>query len=168
MRIDQYGQFVYSELELLDAVMRPNSLTKGPFLLEDATHIDRANALLGHEIFIKYITNTESLAEFDKNNHKNWFIPKKYAEIDIAKYILNLCNSEDELKRCADELYLYQDRNLFDLLRYLVYLVDIMKKNNIIWGVGRGSSVASFILYKLQVHRVNSMQYNLSIDEFLR
>jgi len=63
---------------------------------------------------------------------------------------------------------LYQDKNLFNLLKYLKYLVDIMKENNIIWGVGRGSSVSSYVLYKLGVHKIDSMYYNLDVKEFLR
>jgi DNA polymerase III alpha subunit len=63
---------------------------------------------------------------------------------------------------------LYQERDLFDLLRYLKYLVDTMIANRIIWGVGRGSSVASFVLYKLGVHRIDSLHYNLDVGEFLR
>jgi DNA polymerase III alpha subunit len=63
---------------------------------------------------------------------------------------------------------LFQERNLFDLLRYLKYLVDVMTENQLIWGVGRGSSVASFVLYKLKVHRINSMYYELDPAEFLR
>jgi DNA polymerase III alpha subunit len=43
-----------------------------------------------------------------------------------------------------------------------------MTANRVIWGVGRGSSVASFVLYKLGVHRVDSLYYNLDINEFLR
>ena len=43
-----------------------------------------------------------------------------------------------------------------------------MKQNHIIWGVGRGSSVASYVLYKLGVHRIDSLYYNLDIGEFLR
>jgi DNA polymerase III alpha subunit len=63
---------------------------------------------------------------------------------------------------------MYQERNLFDLLKYLHYLVDIMKQNNVIWGVGRGSSVSSYVLYLLGVHRINSMFYDLDPSEFLR
>jgi len=63
---------------------------------------------------------------------------------------------------------MYQERNLFDLLKYLHYLVDIMKQNNVIWGVGRGSSVSSYVLYLLGVHRINSMFYDLDPGEFLR
>ena len=66
------------------------------------------------------------------------------------------------------ELLLYQERGLFDLLRYLKYLVDVMKQNHVIWGVGRGSSVASYVLYLLGVHRIDSMYYDLDAEEFLR
>jgi DNA polymerase III alpha subunit len=43
-----------------------------------------------------------------------------------------------------------------------------MSSNGIIWGVGGGSSVASYVLYKLGVHRVDSLYYNLDVTEFLR
>jgi DNA polymerase-3 subunit alpha len=95
-------------------------------------------------------------------------MPDQYRDLDIASYVLNLCQGEAELQRCGAELLLYQERDLFDLLKYLKYLVDIMRDNNIIWGVGRGSSVSSFVLYKLGVHRIDSLYYNLDIGEFLR
>jgi DNA polymerase III alpha subunit len=57
---------------------------------------------------------------------------------------------------------------MFSLLQYLKYLVDTMRKNNIVWGVGRGSSVASFVLFLIGIHRINSLYYQLSIDEFLK
>ena len=88
--------------------------------------------------------------------------------MDIAAHVLGLCESEAELQRCGQELLLYQERNLFKLLQYLKYLVDVMQQNNVIWGVGRGSSVASYVLYKLGVHRIDSMYYNLDVGEFLR
>jgi DNA polymerase III alpha subunit len=95
-------------------------------------------------------------------------MPTEYQQLDIAAHILSLCASEAELQRCGQELLLYQERDLFDLLRYLKYLVDVMKSNDIIWGVGSGSSVASFVLYKLGVHRIDSLYYNLDVSEFLR
>jgi DNA polymerase III alpha subunit len=63
---------------------------------------------------------------------------------------------------------MYQERNLFDLLRYLKYLVDTMRQNQIIWGVGRGSSLASYVLYLMGIHRIDSMLYELDPAEFLR
>ena len=55
-----------------------------------------------------------------------------------------------------------------NVLRYMVYLVNFMRENNIVWGVGRGSSVASYVLYLIGVHRIDSIQYGLDWREFLR
>ena len=91
-----------------------------------------------------------------------------YKDLDIAAYVLSLCSTDIELQRCGQELMLYQERGLFNLLKYLKYLVDTMRDNNLIWGVGRGSSVASYVLFKLGVHRIDSMYYELDPQEFLR
>ena len=95
-------------------------------------------------------------------------MPTEYHNLDIAKHIIDCCKTPEELQRVGQELLLYQERDLFNLLKYLKYLVDTMKNNNIIWGVGRGSSVASYVLYLLGVHRVDSIYYDLSPEEFLR
>jgi DNA polymerase III alpha subunit len=88
--------------------------------------------------------------------------------MDIAKYVLELCQTDEELQRVGQELLLFQERDMFDLLKYLKYLVDTMRENNIVWGVGRGSSVSSYILFLIGIHRINSLYYDLSIDEFLK
>jgi DNA polymerase III alpha subunit len=95
-------------------------------------------------------------------------MPDEYKRMDIAKHVLELCVTDAELQRVGEELLLYQEHDLFDLLRYMKYLVDVMRKNHVIWGVGRGSSVASYVLYLLGVHRINSMFYDLDPREFLR
>jgi DNA polymerase III alpha subunit len=97
-----------------------------------------------------------------------WFMPNEYRNFDIAEYILGLCTSDEELQRVGKELLLYQKRDMFVLLQYLKYLVDTMRANNIVWGVGRGSSVASFVLFLLGVHKINSLYYDLPIEEFLK
>ena len=38
----------------------------------------------------------------------------------------------------AKNCYYNQERGMFKLLCFLVYMVDIMRKNNVVWGVGRG------------------------------
>jgi DNA polymerase III alpha subunit len=95
-------------------------------------------------------------------------MPQEYKDFDIAQYVLELCKTQEELQRVGQELLLYQDRNLFMLLRFMKYLVDTLRKNNIVWGVGRGSSVASFVLYLIGVHKINSLYYDLDITEFLK
>jgi DNA polymerase III alpha subunit len=108
------------------------------------------------------------VTEFDQQQQSQWHMPESYQQLDIAQYVLNLCGTDQELQRCGQELLLYQERGLFDLLRYLKYLVDVMRENRIVWGVGRGSSVSSYVLYLIGVHRVDSIYYDLDIEEFLR
>ena len=67
-----------------------------------------------------------------------------------------------------DELKEFEVRGLFDMLRYMIYLVDVMRENNIVWGVGRGSSVASYVLYLIGIHRINPLDYDLNWRDFLR
>ena len=74
----------------------------------------------------------------------------------------------DRRERVNYEMELYRKFNLYTVLRYLIYLVDTMRKNNVVWGVGRGSSVSSYVLYLIGVHKVNSIKYGLDIHEFLR
>lgn len=95
-------------------------------------------------------------------------MPKEYMDMDIAQFVLDQCTTDAELQRAGKELLMFQERDMFVLLKYLKYLVDTMRQNNIVWGVGRGSSVASFVLFLLGVHRINSLYYDLSIEEFLK
>lgn len=107
--------------------------------------------------------------EWHRYNQSVWHMPDEYKNIDIAKWILDQCHdNETELQRCGMELLEYSERHLLSLLAYLKYLVDTMRENGIVWGVGRGSSVASFVLYKIGVHRINSIEYDLDFREFMR
>jgi DNA polymerase III alpha subunit len=138
------------------------ALTESNISLGDILYIESKPEL------IEYIDPKLSLEDFDNNNQANWYMPKEYIELDIAKYVLDQCTSEAELQRAGEELILFQERNMFVLLQYLKYLGDTMRKHNIVWGVGRGSSVASFVLFLLGIHRINSLYYDLSIDEFIK
>jgi DNA polymerase III alpha subunit len=140
------------------------------FQVEDSLEYNRSVAELYVELDLldSYHTINQTIEEFDQTLQKNWHMPIEYKNLDIAEYVLSLCQQEHELQRVAQELLLYQERNLFDLLRYLKYLVDTLRKNNIVWGVGRGSSVASYVLFLIGVHKIDSVYYNLDIDEFLK
>ena len=83
-------------------------------------------------------------------------------------YIASKCVTADQLQRVKTELELYKKFQLEKLLRFLIYLVDTLRENKIVWGVGRGSSVASYVLYLIGLHKVDSLKYNLDINEFLR
>ena len=170
---NKFSELVFSENDICDLLMQGRDINSLKNVVVDKTvnledlvmQVDRPESLLTWTF--PYNQGT-SVPEFHLTQQLSWHMPDKYKQIDIVAHILGLCNSEAELQRVGQELLLYQERDLFNLLCYLRYLVDVMTENRVIWGVGRGSSVASFVLYKLGVHRVNSLYYNLDINEFLR
>jgi DNA polymerase III alpha subunit len=115
-----------------------------------------------------YVEPTVSIEEFDQTNQKQWFMPKEYVEFPMVEFLLDKTTNEEEYQRVVTELELYIQHNMMPVLNYLKYLVDTMRTNSIVWGVGRGSSVASYCLYLLGVHKVDSIKYDLDIHEFLK
>ena len=170
MTSDPYGQIVYSDSDIIDLVMQGRAITElDQFVVDRSVDLDQLAAVLESvPDLTQYQPCTDSVEDFDRRLQSHWHIPDEYQQLDIAAHVLSLCTTQAELQRCGEELLLYQERGLFDLLRYLTYLVSVMTEHNVIWGVGRGSSVASYVLYLLKVHRINSMYYNLDIREFLR
>ena len=170
MKYDQYGQTYTTSDELCDLLYKNPTLDISLFQVEDSIEYNRSVAELHAELDLldSYHNISQTVEEFDAILQRNWRMPKEYKELDIAAYVLGLCKEEHELQRVGEELILYQERDLFDLLRYLKYLIDTLRKNNIVWGVGRGSSVASYVLFLIGVHKIDSLYYNLNIDEFLK
>jgi DNA polymerase III alpha subunit len=170
MKQNNYGEIIFDQNDVCDLIMQGREIASFRNMIVDASvDIEKASMLLDDiPALIKHNTSTESIQEFDRRLQQTWHMPNSYKQLDIAQHILNLCTTDAELQRCGHELLLYQERDLFDLLRFLKYLVDVMTENQVIWGVGRGSSVASYVLYKLGVHRIDSMFYKLDIEEFLR
>lgn len=172
MKTDHLGQMIFSEDDCVDMLMRGQSIHVDGMLVDATVDLEVAAGILENvPMLVKYNELTlqaVTVEDFDHVNQSQWLMPDEYKQLDIAEYVLGLCESEAALQRVGEELLLYQARDLFDLLRYLKFLIDTMKSNNLIWGVGRGSSVASYVLYLLDVHRIDSLHYNLDIAEFLR
>ena len=115
----------------------------------------------------EYIEPNISVEEFDQLNQTEWVIPKNYCS-DLIDYLYNSCNTQEQRDRVTLELELFVQHGMIDVLHALKYLVDFMREHNIVWGVGRGSSVASYCLYLIGIHKIDSLKYNLDIHEFLK
>jgi len=171
MKTDHCGRIIFDEEDLVDMVMRGQPLADlNGLIVQPRIDLESAAVILDDiPKFIEYDKLAQETREqFDHRCRNIWFMPDKYKELDIAELVISRCATPEQLQRCGEELLLYQERGLFNLLRYLVYVVDIMQDNHVIWGVGRGSSVSSYVLYLLGVHRINSMYYDLDAGEFLR
>lgn len=168
MQIDKFGQQIYTENDLVNLYLTNteynlrNVLVNKPIRFSDDLDLDNIPEL------IEYADIDMSVEDFDILCQNTWHFPDEYKNFDIAQFVLDQCQNEEELQRAGKELLLYQERDMFVLLQYLKYLVDTMRANNIVWGVGRGSSVASFVLFLIGVHKINSLYYDLDIEEFLK
>mgnify|MGYP003346918123 FL=1 len=170
MKFDKYGQAYTTERELCDMLYQNPELNLNLFYVEDPTSYNKACVDTYSELPLleRYQPKDVDIEEFDRQMQSHWRMPEEYLTMDIAQHILDLCKTEPELQRVGEELLLYQERDLFNLLRYLKYFVDTMRANGVVWGLGRGSSTASYVLYLLGVHKINSLYYDLPIDEFLK
>jgi len=171
MEINKYGNVFLTSEELFENIYT-NKINNFKNIYSDQTTVDKFNTAKNTNKdnfeFLSVYTNPElSVKEFDSVNQNDWFMPDKYKSMDIEDFLINQCSKENH-QRLIEEIELFRQYNMIDLLRYLKYLVDTMRENNIVWGVGRGSSVASYCLYIIGVHKIDSVKYNLDIKEFLK
>lgn len=176
MKYDQYGQCWTTTNELFDMLYQNPDLAMDKFLIKDNDdpasypyYNVSVSELYADFPLLSYMNESQvPVEEFDALQQSKWHMPQEYKDLDIAQWLLDQCKTDPELQRVGEELLLYQERGLFDLLKYLKYAVDTFRKNKVVWGLGRGSSVASYVLYLIGVHKINSMYYDLDIGEFLR
>lgn len=170
MKYDQYGQAHISTEDATDLLYLKPDLDLSNLRFDNPDQFNAAVKVLYSDFkeLQQYQQFDFDIEQFDQRNQSRWRMPEEYVKLDIARWVLDQCKTDPELQRVADELLLFQERDLFNLLRWLKYFVDTMRTNNVVWGVGRGSSVASYVLYLIGVHKINSMYYDLDISEFLK
>lgn len=164
MRSDKFGNYIYNENDLLELVYQDKTNLIEQVLCEPDLKIDGFNLRsLSEDLY------NVDLKDFDSICQSEWFMPDEYKTFDIETWLYNQIPPwDDRNQRLRDELFEFEVRNMMDLLRWLKYFVDTARANNIVWGVGRGSSVASYVLYLIGVHKIDPIKYDLDWWEFLR
>jgi len=168
MQLDQYSNPIFEEKDIFDAIYQGYKFSRDPLIVKERTD-DLIN--LENQIGTKFLLSSESklsLEEFDALNQEDWFMPSEYKQYDIVDWLYCECKTIEQKDRVTEELKAFAERDMILLLKWLKYFVDTMTKNNIVWGVGRGSSVASYVLFLMGVHNIDSLKYNLDWHEFLR
>jgi len=97
-----------------------------------------------------------------------WFIPYEYKTMDILDWLYQRCPTPEIRERVVEELRLFAQHDMIPVLKAMKYIVDTLRANNVVWGVGRGSSVASYVLFIIGVHKIDSVKYKLPINEFFK
>lgn len=172
MKKDIAGYPVFTEKEILDHLYEHPDFDihkvdksveqKAPVVLEFYSLPDMLD--------IEPLNKKKFLKEVDTLLQSYWQMPDSYKTLDVVTYVWDRKkgDTEEEKDRIMLEMNLFLQRKLLDLLRYLVYLVDTMRANKVVWGVGRGSSVSSYVLFLIGVHKINSLEFNLDPKEFFK
>ena len=174
MKTDDLGIPRFSNRDLVDMIYSGHVDKCHVVLCDESDDVDKFNQAMteqGLPELQKYIPLDVDQKTFDDVCQSEWFMPQSYKDINLYEYVLSKLETPAEdstMARVWEELDEFKERGMHNLLRYMIYLVDFMRENNIVWGVGRGSSVASYVLYLIGVHRIDSIQYGLDWREFLR
>lgn len=185
IKTDNLGIPRFSNQDLVNMIYSGNTDKVHVVLCDPSDEVDKFNEAAqeqGLPTLNKYIPIDADKSEFDSACQSEWLMPEEYKNLDLQEwFIFRVAQEIDidpseiwdkqnfpEVKRVNEELEAFHEHGLFNLLRYMIYLVDFMRENDIVWGVGRGSSVASYVLYLIGVHRINPIQYGLDWREFLR
>ena len=171
MKTDELGIPRFSNKDLIDMIYTGN-VDKCHVVLcdesDDVNLFNKAAEEQGLSKLTKYIPLEVEKKDFDGVLQSEWFMPDEYKNMDVYRYLEQRCPDNISLDRVELEFKEYSKRGMLDLLCYMVYLVDFMRENDIVWGVGRGSSVSSYVLYLIGVHKVDSVQFDLDYHEFMR
>ena len=169
-KINDYGDCVYSEDTLIELLYQNPDLDISKLYLETVDQYQQSLDLLGIDLprINPEPKNHIKITEFDKANIDYWYMPVHYETIDVKQWLLERCNDDTERQRVEDEMKLFEYKGFIKVLQFLIYFVDTLRANNVVWGVGRGSSVSSFCLFLIGVHKINPLIYNLDYREFLR
>jgi len=183
MKTDSLGIPRFSNKDLVDMIYSGHVDKCHVVLCEESDDVDKFNTAMeeqGFDKLQKYIPLDVDQKTFDGVCQSEWFMPDEYKRLDVDDWCLHKlmkiknATHQDQIlfskewNRTYEELEAFDERGMFPLLQYMIYLVDFMRENNIVWGVGRGSSVASYVLYLIGVHKINSIKYDLDWHEFLR
>lgn len=97
-----------------------------------------------------------------------WLTPQNWAEVDVLEYCLQLCSNDDQRIRVCEEIKMFQERDMIPVLQHLMWLVYNFRQRGIVWGVGRGSSVSSYVLFLIGINRIDPLKFDLDVSEFLK
>jgi DNA polymerase III alpha subunit len=169
--VDNWGRVQFHGSDVVELLMRGHEI--GDLLIVPDADIDQYNQMCAqhnknaHAIpppDVPTIAPATDTAE----RQRQWCMPDAYQILDVRARLLAQCQRQEAIDRVVMELDQFEARGFLPILRLMCFLVDRWRAAGVVWGVGRGSSVASYCLFLIGIHRIDSLHYKLDIAEFLR
>ena len=169
MRQDKFGNPIFNTQDIFKFLYQGKLTNLKDLTVDYTEEINELEQVAGFT-FRRFNEQLESIdiTDFDSALQSDWFMPNEYRDFDVEDWCIKKCTTKEQIARVTAEMAAYKDRGMIPLLQWTKHFVDTCNENGIVWGVGRGSSVASFVLYLLGVHQIDSVKYNLDWQEFLR
>jgi len=169
MRLDRFGNPIFNSQDIFKFLYQGKLTNLKDITVDYTEDIEQLEQTAGFT-FQRFNDQLDQLdiTDFDQALQSDWFMPAEYRDFDVRAWCLDRCTTDEQINRVNAELDAYIERGMIPLLQWTKHFVDCCTENNIVWGVGRGSSVASFVLFLLGVHQIDSVKYNLDWQEFLR
>jgi len=113
----------------------------------------------------QYIMNHNELSQFASNSDLFYSLIEKGFEKKVVNKNLDFDKYQ---QRLSYEIEVLEKGNVIDYFLILKRdVIDFCKDNNILTGVGRGSSAGSLVAYLLDIVEVDPIEYNLLFERFL-
>lgn len=96
-----------------------------------------------------------------------WGIPQEFLDIDLIDYFSKFITPENELRIIA-ELEMVLKLDIQEEFKTIIYVVHKLKEDKVLWGVGRGSSCSSYLLFLIGIHCVDCIKYDIPMTEFFK
>ena len=181
LEVEPGVKYCFDDTYLVD----PNAIENDPFLL---TKLQRP-------VYVSHMTPTvrqynqmsmssqplivKETFDDEKVDAGHWHMPSSYLDMSPRDIVERLLDKQTELglddellvqrnDRIIRELSQYKQADKLDLIRLMFYIVDQMTAHNKLWGVGRGSSVSSYVLFLIGVHDIDSVMYDLDFADFMK
>lgn len=166
--IDEYGNVVYFNEALIELLYNDN-IPQDILFSEKDCDIQAFNKLSYEnfdDVYFKIPNKIKTLEE----RKQEWFYPNEYNMFPLEDFFLEMVKNKPKIykDRVLQEVALYKEKDMENFLRFCIYLSVMINEHNLVVGVGRGSSCSSLLLYLLQIHLIDPIEYGLDIKEFLK
>ena len=169
--IDEWGRVIVHPNDICELLLKGVDVSS--LLVEDTPQLEEYNSWCKKYDKLEYLLQKPSQMETTPEEEhtirsQRWFISDEIKSIEVRDFVLSMCRTDEEKDRVNLEMDLFEERELIPLLQLMIFLVDSFRRNKVVFGVGRGSSVSSYVLYLIGIHKIDSMRFGLDVKDFLK